>query len=122
MYVHTREVPDHVLDQLLIGLVFYEAELTLQHFEPGGVALISDSFGTVFTWLWRDNPAKATVLIADFLTQLRFYHHNANRALRLEAILQGLPPALPEMPPDEVGEIQERLRHDVPIYVGEAET
>jgi hypothetical protein len=97
--------------------VFYEAELTLERFKPGEAALISDSFGTVLSWLWQHNPAKATVLVADFLAQLRFYHHNANRAVGLEAVLQGLPPALRGVPPDEVDDMQERLRRDVPMYV-----
>jgi hypothetical protein len=120
--VSSREIPDHVLDQLLVGLVFYEAELTLERFEPGRPALIGDAFGTVFTWLWRENPAKATVLVADLLTQLRFYHHNANRAVRLEAVLQGLPASLRGVEPDELEEMQTRLRHDVPIYVGDSDT
>lgn len=117
--MHTREIPDHILDQLLIGLVFYEAELTLEHFEPGGVALIGESFGAVFTWLWRQSPAKATVLVADLLAQLRYYHHNATRALGLEAVLQGLPSAMRGVPPDEVRAMQERLRDDVPKHVSE---
>jgi hypothetical protein len=120
--VHTREVPEHILDQLLVGLVFYEAELTLEHFEPGGMALIGDSFGTVFTWLWRENPAKATVLVADFVAQLRFYHHNANRALRLDAVLRGLPSSLRGVSPDEVTAMLERLRRDVPKYVDPSDT
>ena len=117
--MHTEEVPDHILDQLLIGLVYYEAELTLEHFKPGEAALISDSFGSVLSWLWQQNPAKATVLVADFLAQLRFYHHNANRAFNLEAVLRGLPPSLRGVPPDEVDEMQERLRRDVPMYVSQ---
>jgi len=117
--VYTQEIPDHILDQLLVGLVYYEAELTLERFEPGGTALIGDSFGTVFTWLWRENPAKATVLIADFLAQLRFYHHNANRGLQLEAVLRGLPASLHGVSPDEVSTMQERLRQDVPMYVSQ---
>jgi hypothetical protein len=116
-YVQTREVPEHILDQLLVGLVFYEAELTLEHFEPGGTALIGDSFGSVFTWLWRENPGKATVLVADFVAQLRFYHHNANRDLRLDAVLRGLPAALRGVPDEEVSAMQERLRSDVPGFV-----
>jgi hypothetical protein len=119
--VHTREIPDHVLDQLLIGLVYYEAELTLERFEPGGVALLSDSFGSVFTWLWQQSPAKATVLIADFLAQLRFYHHSANPALDLEAVLQGLPPALRGVSPEEVRAIQDQLRVEVPQYVSQGD-
>ena len=119
--MHTREIPDHVLDQLLIGLVYYEAELTLERFEPGGVALISDAFGNVFTWLWLQSPAKATVLVADFLAQLRFYHPSANPALELEAVLQGLPPALRGVPDDEVRSIQEQLRLDVPKYVSQGD-
>jgi hypothetical protein len=115
--VDTHEIPEDVLDQLLMGLVFYEAELTLAHFKPGGAAVLSDSFGAVFTWLWRADPAKATVLVADFLAQLRFYHHNADRAVRLDAVLDGLPPALHGVPADEVEEMQERLRNDVPMYV-----
>jgi hypothetical protein len=117
--VHTREIPEHILDQLLVGLVFYEAELTLERFEPGGAALIGDSFGTVFTWLWQESPAKATVLVADFLAQLRYYHHNATKALGLEAVLRGLPPALRGVPPDEVTAMQERLRRDVPKHVSQ---
>lgn len=117
--MHTEEVPDHILDQLLIGLVYYEAELTLEHFKPGEAALISDAFGSVLSWLWQQNPAKATVLVADFLAQLRFYHHNANRAFRLEAVLRGLPPSLRGVPPGEVDDMQERLRRDVPMYVSQ---
>ena len=117
----SREIPDHILDQLLVSLVFYEAETTLAHFEPGGPAVLSDSFGSVFTWLWRENPAKATVLIADFLAQLRFYHHNADPAVRLEEVLLALPASLRGVPPDELAEIQERLRFDVPIYVGDSD-
>jgi hypothetical protein len=116
--VSTREIPDHILDQLLVGLVFYEAELTLGHFEPGGAALVSDSFGAVFTWLWRDNPVKATMLIADFVAQLRYYHHNANRAVDLETVLRGLPPALREASPEEIEAMNERLRREVPMFVG----
>jgi len=119
--VHTREIPDHIFDQMLVGLVFYEAELTLEHFEPGRTALIGDSFGTVFTWLWREDPTKATVLVADFLAQLRFYHHNATRALRLEAVLRGLPACLRGVSADEVTAIQELLRRDVPRYVAESD-
>lgn len=111
-----------MLDQLLVSLVFCEAELILEHFEPGGAALIGDAFGSVFTWMWRDNPAKATVLIADLLTQLRFYHHNATRAVRLDAVLRGLPACLREVTPAELTEMLSRLRHDVPIYVGEPDT
>ena len=111
-----------MLDQLLVALIFYEAELTLEHFVPGRPALISDAFGTVFTWLWRENPAKATVLVADLLIQLRTYHHNANRDLRLEAVLQGLPAALRGVDPPELEEMLTRLSHDVPIYVGDPET
>ncbi|MEU7904585.1 hypothetical protein [Actinoplanes sp. NPDC049118] len=117
----TREIPDHILDQLLVGLVFYEAELTLMHFEPGGTALISDSFGDVFTWLWRENPAKATMLVADYLAELRFYHHNANRTLGLEAVLEGLPPSLRGVPPDEVAAMQDVLRRHVPMYVSQGD-
>jgi hypothetical protein len=120
--VYSQEVPDHILDQLLVGLVYYEAELTLGRFEPGGTALISDSFGSVFTWLWRENPAKATILIADFLAQLRFYHHNANKAVGLEAVLRGLPAALRGLSPDEVSSMQEQLRRDVPMHVAEGGT
>ena len=118
----SREIPDHVLDQLLVSLVFCEAEQILEHVEPGRPALISDAFGSVFTWLWRDNPAKATVLIADLLTQVRFYHHNATRAVRLDAVLRGLPPCLHEVSPAEMTEMLSRLRHDIPIYVGEPDT
>ena len=117
-----REIPDHILDRLLVGLVYYEAELTLMHFEPGGMALISDAFGSVFTWLWREDPARATMLMADFLAQLRFFHPNANRALRLEAVLRGLPPSLRGVPLDEVRDMQERLRQDVPMYVSQSDT
>jgi hypothetical protein len=119
--VGTREIPDHILDQLFVGLVFYEAELTLMHFEPGGAALISDAFGDVFTWLWRENPAKATMLVADYLAELRFYHHNANRALGLEAVLDGLPPALRAVPADEVTMMRDMLRRDVPMYVSQSD-
>jgi hypothetical protein len=119
--VATRDIPDHVLDQLLISLVFCEAELILEHFEPGGAALIGDAFGDVFIWLWRDNPAKATVLVADLLTQLRFYHHNATRAVRLDAVLRGLPACLRGVTPTELAEMLNRLRHDVPIYVGDTD-
>ncbi|GAA3340576.1 hypothetical protein GCM10020358_28720 [Amorphoplanes nipponensis] len=116
--MHTREIPEHILDQLLVGLVFYEAELTLEHFEPGSVALLGDAFGAVFTWLWRENPDKATLLMADFVAELRYYHHNANRALDLEAVLRGLPACLRAVPPGEAREIQEQLRREVPKYVG----
>lgn len=112
-----REIPEHILDQLLVGVVFYEAELTLEHFEPGATAVLGDSFGSVFAWLWRENPAKATVLMADFLAEVRFYHHNANRALGLEEVLRGLPACLRGVSPDEVRAMQERLRGDVPLYV-----
>jgi hypothetical protein len=117
--VDAREVPDHILDQLLVALVFYEAELTLTHFTAGEKAVISETFGTVFAWLWRENPVKATILVADFLAQLRFYHPTANRAVTLEAVLLGLPPALRGLPPGEVTDIQEWLRHDVPMYVSQ---
>jgi hypothetical protein len=120
-YVDTRDVPDHILDQLLVALVFFEAELTLHHFTPGETAVISESFGTVFAWLWRENPVKATILVADFLAQLCFYHPTANRAVTLEAVLRGLPPSLRGVPPDEVAEMQELLRRDVPMYVGQAD-
>ncbi len=115
--MHTREIPEHILEKLLVGHVFYEAELTLEHFEPAATAVLGDSFGAVLLWLWRDDPAKAAVLVADFLAQVRFYHHNANPALGLEAVLRGLPACLPGVPPDEVAAIQERLRADVPQYV-----
>jgi hypothetical protein len=116
-YVHTREIPEHILDQLLIGVVFHEAELTLEHSEPGTAAVLTDSFGSVFAWLWRDNPARATVLMADFLAELRFYHHNANRALGLEEVLLGLPACLRGVSTEEVRAIQQQLRNDVPQYV-----
>jgi len=119
--VDTREVPDHVLDQLLVGLVFYEAELTLTHFAASGVAVISDSFGSVFTWLWQETPVSATILIADFLAQLRFYHRTANKAIGLEAVLRGLAPSLRGVPPDEVTSIQKLLRRDVPMYLDQSD-
>jgi hypothetical protein len=121
-YVHTREIPEHILDQLLVSVVFYEAELTLEHSEPGTTAVLGDSFGSVFTWLWRENPAKATVLMADFVAELRFYHHNANRALGLEEVLRGLPACLRGVSADEVRAMQEQLRNDVPQYVSLDET
>lgn len=114
----TQEIPDHIFDQLLVGLVFYEAELTLIHFEPGGIALISDSFGTMLTWLWRENSAKATMLVADFVAQLRYYHPTANRALTLDVVLRGLPPALRGVPSEEIAAMLEQFRCDVPKYVG----
>ena len=117
----TRDVPDHVLDQLLVGLVFYEAELTLTHFAAGGQAVVSDSFGSVFLWLWQESPVKATILIADFLAQLRFYHPTANKTIGLGALLRGLAPALRGVPPDEVISIQSQLRRDVPLYVGQSD-
>lgn len=116
--VHTREIPEHILDQLLIGLVFHEAELTLEHFEPGAAALLGDAFGSVFGWLWQENPVKATLLMADLLAELRYYHHNATRAVDLEAVLRGLPACLRGVSPAEVAEIQEHLRRDVPRFVG----
>ena len=115
----SREVPDHILDQLLVGLVFYEADLTLTHFAAGGGAVVSDSFGAVFTWLWQESPVTATILIADFLAQLRFYHPSATKAIGLEAVLRGLAPSLRGVSADEVRSIQEQLRHDVPMYVEE---
>ena len=120
--MHTREIPEHILDQLLIGVVFHEAELTLEHSEPGTAAVLSDSFGSVFTWLWRENPAKATVLMADFLAELRFYHHNANRGLGLEEVLRGLPACLRGVSADEVRAMHEQLRNDVPQYVSLTES
>ena len=117
----TRDVPDHVLDQLLVGLVFYEAELALTHFAAGGRVVVSDSFGSVFTWLWQESPVKATILIADLLAQLRFYHPTANKAIGLEALVRGLAPALRGVPPDEVISIQDQLRRDVPLYVGQSD-
>jgi hypothetical protein len=119
--VDAREVPDHILDQLLVALVFFEAELTLTHFASGENAVISESFGTVLAWLWQENPVKATILVADFLAQLRFYHPTANRAVNLEAVLRGLPSALRGLRPDEVAEMQEWLRRDVPMYVSQAD-
>jgi hypothetical protein len=119
--VDTREVPDHVLDQLLVGLVFHEADLTLTHYAARGKAVISDAFGTVFSWLWQQSPVKATILIADLLAELRFHHPTATTVIELEAVLRALAPALRGVPSDEVTAIQKQLRRDVPLYVGPSE-
>jgi hypothetical protein len=119
----TVALPQRVYRQLVAAFATHSAEWITrmiqrdpQHrdaMHPG------DPFGTVFAWIWQDNPDQAMLFLADTLAALRDHNPVAdlNPRVTLDELLRGMRLALPH---DFTGyqQMVETARREVPVYYG----
>lgn len=80
-----------------------------------------DPFGRVLAWVWRLDPDRAMVLLADYLAELRDHGYGADEVdppIALKEVLSGLRYALPHGFPD-YDRIVEMARRNVPSLYGD---
>jgi hypothetical protein len=78
-----------------------------------------DQFGTVFAWIWEDDPDQAMIFLADVMAALRDHNRVANLQppVTLDELLRGLHLALPNSF-TSYANVVEKARSDVEGYYG----
>jgi len=118
----TVTMPQRVYRQLAAGFAIHSAEwitgIITRHPQHRGALHAGDPFGTVFAWMWQDDPDQAMVFLADTLAALR--DHNPvelTPRVTLDELLSSMRLALPHDFTDYQAVVA-MARREVPGYYG----
>lgn len=124
----TVTVPRDVYNSLSALAVAGSADKLLQMLQRDartGQRLVhpGDSFGRVVAWVWREDRARAVLLLADYLAELREHHrlaHQIDPPVTLDEVLWGLEMAWPPDAKADYAAVPDYVRDHIAAYYGSA--